>query len=81
MYARSSYYVKQLFLAQGRDFAAESLHDPRELMAAGGGMPIRVGEATVGTIAFSGWHEEGEHALAVEALCALGASQRGGAGD
>lgn len=75
-YARSSFYVKRLFLSQGRDFATESLYDPRELMAAGGGMPIRVGDAPVGVIAFSGWHEEGEHALAVEALHALALTQR-----
>lgn len=79
-YARGSYYVKQLFLSRGQDFAADSLYDPRELMAAGGGMPIRVGGAPAGVIAFSGWHEQGEHALAVEALQALAAAQRDGAG-
>lgn len=77
-YGRSSFYVKRLFLTQGRDFASDSLYDPRTLMAAGGGMPIRIGEAPVGAIAFSGWHEEGEHALAVEALQTLAASQRSG---
>jgi uncharacterized protein (UPF0303 family) len=77
MYGRSSYYVKRLFLAQDRDFATASLHDPRHLMAAGGGMPIRVGEALVGVIAFSGWHEQGEHALAVEGLELLADAQRG----
>jgi len=81
MYGRGSYYVKRLFLAEGRDFATESLHDPRELMAAGGGMPIRVGEAMVGVIAFSGWDETGEHALAVAGLEALAAGQRAGAGE
>jgi uncharacterized protein (UPF0303 family) len=79
-YARSSFYVKRLFLSQGRDFATESLYDPREVMAAGGGMPIRVGDAPVGVIAFSGWHESGEHALAVEALSTLATAQRVGAG-
>lgn len=77
-YGRSSFYVKRLFLAQGRDFASDSLYDSRVLMAAGGGMPIRIGEAPVGAIAFSGWHEEGEHALAVEALRTLAGSQRDG---
>ncbi|WP_308466164.1 heme-binding protein [Rathayibacter soli] len=79
-YARSLFFVKRLFLSQGRDFATESLYDPRQLMAAGGGMPIRVGDAPTGVIAFSGWHEEGEHPLAVEALRALAATQRGDAG-
>jgi uncharacterized protein (UPF0303 family) len=78
-YGRSSFYVKRLFLSQGRDFATESLYDPREVMAAGGGMPIRIGEAPVGVIAFSGWHEEGEHALAAELLRELAAAQRDGA--
>jgi len=81
MYGRSSYYVKRLFIAQDRDFATTSLHDPRELMAAGGGMPIRVGESIVGVIAFSGWNEQGEHAVAVEGLETLAASQRGADGD
>jgi uncharacterized protein (UPF0303 family) len=79
-YSRSSFYMKRLFLAQGRDFASDSLYDAREVMAAGGGMPIRIGEAPVGAIAFSGWHEQGEHALAVEALRTLAAAQ-GGAAD
>ena len=80
MYGRGSYYVKRLFLSRGQDFATESLHDPCELMAAGGGMPIRVGDAPVGVIAFSGWNEEGEHGMAVEALRALAAAQRDGDG-
>jgi uncharacterized protein (UPF0303 family) len=74
-FGHSSYYVKKLYLSQGRDFAADSLYDPREVMAAGGGMPIRIGDAPVGAISFSGWHEDGEHALAVEALQALAAAQ------
>lgn len=71
MFAHSSYYVQHLFAKQGRDFRVESRLDPNLYAAAGGGFPIRVSGMLVGAIAVSGWHEEGEHALAVEALGAL----------
>jgi uncharacterized protein (UPF0303 family) len=71
MFAHSSYYVQHLFAKQGRDFRTESRLDPTLYAAAGGGFPIRVGGVLVGAIAVSGWHEDGEHALAVEAISAL----------
>ena len=71
MFAHSSYYVQHLFARQGRDFRVESRLDPALYAAAGGGFPIRVGGMLVGAIAVSGWHEDGEHALAVEAITAL----------
>lgn len=79
MYDRSSYYVKHLFLSYGRDFFADSLHDPHVLAAAGGGFPVRVRGSLVGVIAVSGaWTDGGErseHELPVAALQALRASQ------
>lgn len=75
MYGRSSFYVKNLFAQDGRDFAAVSLHDPHVIMAAGGGFPIRIRGSLVGVIAISGWHEAGEHQLAVAALLGLGSDE------
>jgi uncharacterized protein (UPF0303 family) len=76
MFGHSSYYVQHLFAKQGRDFRVESRLDPELYAAAGGGFPIRVHGLIVGAIAVSGWHEQGEHALAVEALAALRTGQR-----
>ena len=71
VFAHSSYYVQHLFAKQGRDFRTESRLDPHLYAAAGGGFPIRVHGMLVGAIAVSGWHEDGEHALGVEAITAL----------
>ncbi|HEX3678805.1 MAG TPA: heme-binding protein, partial [Galbitalea sp.] len=67
-FAHSSFYIQHLFVQQGRDFRTESRLDPTHYAAAGGGFPVRAGGMLVGAVAVSGWHERGEHALAVESL-------------
>jgi uncharacterized protein (UPF0303 family) len=76
MFAHSSFYVQHLFVQQGRDFRTESRLDPAHYAAAGGGFPVRASGMLIGAVAVSGWHEQGEHALAVESLTALGDQQR-----
>jgi uncharacterized protein (UPF0303 family) len=77
-WAHSSLWVKRRFSASDPDFPARLLQDPRGLAAAGGGFPIRVRGAIVGVASCSGWTEEGEHALALEAVQALAEQQKAG---
>ncbi|MBW4043330.1 MAG: hypothetical protein HIU86_14635 [Acidobacteria bacterium] len=75
IWGHSSFWVKHRFAPGPEDFQ-RFLSDPRGIAAAGGGFPIRVRGSIVGVVACSGWTEEGEHALGVEAVRWLGARQR-----
>ena len=63
----SSLAVRYAYEANGEDFAADSLLDPREHAAAGGGFPIRIGGTLAGAVGVSGLEMHDDHALVVEA--------------
>jgi uncharacterized protein (UPF0303 family) len=75
LWAHSSLWVKTRFSANDPGFPARLLQDPRGLAAAGGGFPIRIRGAIVGVVCCSGWTEEGEHELALEAVRTLAERQ------
>jgi uncharacterized protein (UPF0303 family) len=78
IWGHASYWVKFRHAPDQAGFE-RFLADPRFVAAAGGGFPIRIRGAIVGVVACSGWTEEGEHALAAEAVRWLGDRQRAAA--
>ncbi|PPF42094.1 heme-degrading domain-containing protein [Pseudoclavibacter sp. AY1F1] len=67
-FGHSTLAVRYTYEANGENFATDSLLDPREYAAAGGGFPIRVGGTLVGAVGVSGLEMHDDHALIVEAL-------------
>lgn len=67
-FGHSTLAVRYTYEANGEDFAADSLLDPREYAAAGGAFPIRIGGTLAGAVGVSGLEMHEDHALVVEAL-------------
>ncbi|PPG27336.1 heme-degrading domain-containing protein [Pseudoclavibacter sp. RFBG4] len=67
-FGHSTLAVRYTYQANGEDFAADSLLDPREYAAAGGAFPIRIGGTLAGAVGVSGLEMHEDHALVVEAL-------------
>lgn len=67
-FGHSTLAVRYAYEANGENFATDSLLDPREYAAAGGGFPIRIGGTLAGAVGVSGLEMHDDHALVVEAL-------------
>lgn len=68
----SSFYVGSKHRADGTDFAARELLDPREYAAHGGAFPVIVrGVGVVGTVTVSGLPQADDHRLVVDVLRAF----------
>lgn len=67
-FQQPSFLVGQSFIAQGKDFSAETGLDDALFAAHGGGFPLFVGDTFVGAIVASGVPQQDDHAIVVEAL-------------
>ncbi|NBM16782.1 heme-degrading domain-containing protein [Streptomyces sp. GC420] len=76
-YGESSYLVGTRFRAKGTTFEDSSRLDPDTYAAHGGAFPVAVeGAGVIGTVVVSGLPQAEDHALVVEALERLLATQR-----
>jgi len=67
-FGHSSYYIGRTYTDRGKNFADEPHLEPALYAAHGGGFPIRVAGALVGTVTVSGLPPAVDHELAVTTL-------------